>query len=48
MEKRYDCYHEVALRLGYRDRAPLPHCVVDMVRCIYLVADGIYIGFQAA
>lgn len=45
-EKRYDCYKAVALRLGYREREPLPHCVVGTIRCIYPAADGIYVGFK--
>jgi hypothetical protein len=47
-EKRYDCYREAALRLGYRERTPLPHCIVGTIRCIYPAADGIYVGFRLA
>jgi hypothetical protein len=47
-EKRFDAYKECALRLNYREREPLPHCVVATIRCIYPAADGVYVGYKPA
>ena len=45
-EQRKQCYQEVASELDYKQRRPLPGCVVAKVRQIYPDHEGRYMGFH--
>ena len=44
--KRYDAYREVARKLRYFDREPLPLCVVATIRSIFPSQHGTYVGYR--
>ena len=44
--KRYDAYREVARKLKYFDREPLPLCVVATIRSIFPSQHGTYVGYR--
>jgi hypothetical protein len=47
-EMRKVCYQEIASRLDYRERRPLPNCVVRHVRMVYPDYEGKYMGYHAS
>ena len=46
-EQRKRVYRDVACRLKYTFRAPLPHCAVAAVRTCWPSNTGIYMGYKA-